>query len=166
MVMDFKTRKKDKRVFPVNRETPPRSNIAPQVVAQPTGISSRFRQFKERLRLRRETRGMERIRREERALEQERIQASRLEEEARIEQERENITEKRIAAQERLRGVSRSRRQRRFAPITRRARQAFEAGRAATEFALAGEPAPPPRRPRRKARRAPREEFGPFGIKL
>jgi len=168
MVMNFKTRKRDKRVFPVEA-SPQRSNITPEMMNQPPGRLARVREvFRRRFRPTgqelAEQRGV-RLQREAESLKEERRRARQLELEANIEAERERIASKTRRASARLKEIDVERRERRLAPIKRRARQIFEAGKTVSQVALGpGEPTPPPRRPRRKARRAPREQVGAFGI--
>lgn len=100
--------------------------IRSQVVPSITG---RIKNIKEKLRQRQERLGRERIEKEKMLLKQEQEQAKRLQQEAKVEIQREMVTQQRIKAQQKLKDVETARRERKLAPFKKgfqRARAGFK----------------------------------------
>lgn len=146
-MVQFRTRKKDKRVFPVNQQLSQRTMSRPSIIGRIKGI-------KEKLRQRREAKGLQRIESDKLALEKEKITAERLKKELEVEQAREKIAQETRETQEEFKKIERAKRERKFAPFKKVISRAVETGKAIQKRTT------PPKKSRSK--KATRQETGFF----
>ncbi len=147
-MVHFRTRKKDKRVFPVNQQLSERSMSRPSIIGKIKGI-------KEKLRQRREAKGLQRIESEKLALQKEKITAERLKKELIVEQEREKVARETRETQEEFRKIERAKLERKIAPVKKVISKVVQTGKAIQRRTK-------PKKSRSK--KSTRQDSGFFGI--